>query len=57
MVSNVLIKCSKKNENELWIVKNRTAKLIFEETSFIVCTLSNSGNGKAENTFYQCKYK
>ena len=32
--------------------------VIFEETiSFIVCTLSNSGKGKAKNTFYQCKYK
>ena len=32
--------------------------LIFEETiSFIVWTLSNSGKGKAKNTFYQCEYK
>ena len=32
--------------------------VIFEETiSFIVWTLSNSGKGKAKNTFYQCEYK
>ena len=28
-----------------------------EETSFMVCMLSNSGKGKAENTFYQREHK
>ena len=36
-----------KNEKQLWIVKNRTSNVIFEETSFIASTLSNSGKGKA----------
>ena len=40
-----------KNEKLLWIVKNRTVNVIFEGTSFIVCMLSNSGKGKAENRF------
>ena len=31
--------------------------IIFEETSFIVCTLSNSGKGKAGNTLYQGEYE
>ena len=52
VVSNVLCKCSrKKHEKSLWIVKNKTANVIFEGTSFIVCALSNSGKEKAENTF------
>ena len=44
-------------ERYLWIVKNRTANVIFGETSLIFGTLSNSGKGKAGNTFYQCKYE
>ena len=32
-------------------------KCQIEEASFIVCTLSNSGKGKAENKFYQCEYE
>ena len=30
-------------------MENRTTNVIFEEASFIVCTLSNSGKGKAGN--------
>ena len=31
--------------------------VIFGKTGFIVCAISNSGKGKAENTFYQCEYE
>ena len=31
--------------------------VIVADTSFIVCTLSSSGKGKAENTFYQYDYE
>ena len=44
-------------EKQLWIVKTRTTNSIFEETRLIVCTLSNSGKGRAENIFYQCEYE
>ena len=55
VVSNVF-RCSRKTkEKQLWIVKNRTADVNFEETSFIVCTLLNSGKGITENTSYQCE--
>ena len=46
-----------KNEKYLWIVQNRTVNVVFERTSFIACTILNSGKGKAGNTFYQCEYE
>ena len=31
--------------------------VIFEETISLVCRLSNSGKGKAKNTFHKCEYE
>ena len=41
-----------KNEKKSWIVTNRTANEIFEETSFIIFTLSNSGKRKAQKMHF-----
>ena len=46
-----------KYENNYEQLKNRTANVIFKEKRFIVCTFSNTGKQKAENTIYQCKYE
>ena len=40
-----------KNEKLLSTVKIRTANVIFAETSFVVCMLSNSGNEKQKILF------
>ena len=45
----------KRMNNHYEYFKNRTANVLFEETCFIVCTLSISGKGKAENTFHRCE--
>ena len=45
----------KTRKNYKWL-RNRTENIIFKETILIVCTLSNSGNGKARNAFFLCEY-
>ena len=45
----------KTRKNYKWL-RNRTENIIFKETILIVCTLSNSGNGKARNAFFRCEY-